>query len=230
MKDYVLATQDSGKFGTGEASSSSKAPLDEFEVDETCLRKRDVSEDGQVQWTEYVGLKRRGDPESLYLEQRDPNKSKSQRKSNGGVSPPPYTKEEWLALAKKKVRSGSLQHSDGAKAYQQNLDGVERDYVSHSTRGDGPHFVAACSVQGALAGTQSLDGWWGHAKKNCVGLNADDEQIAMHVHEQQWRHWFAESDKFEAGGTVIRFALLEEWFDEPMTIRMAAQKMPSRCH
>ena len=64
---------------------------------------------------------------------------------------------------------------------------VERDYVSHSTR-DGPHFVAASSVQGALAGTQSLDGWWGHAKK-CVGLNADDEQIAMHVHEQQWRHW-----------------------------------------
>ena len=28
----------------------------------------------------------------------------------------------------------------------------------------------------------------------------------------------------QAGGTVIRFALLEEWFDEPMTIRMAAQK------
>ena len=166
MKDYVLATQDSGKFRTGGASSSSKAPLDEFEVDETCLRKRDASEDGQqVQWTEYVGLKRRGDPESLYLEQRDLNKSKSKRKCNGGVSPPPYTKEEWLALAKKKVRSGSLQHSDGAKAYQQNLDGVERDYVSHSTRGDGPHFVAASSVHGALAGTQSLDGWWGHAKK-----------------------------------------------------------------
>jgi len=38
---------------------------------------------------------------------------------------------------------------------------IERDYVSHSTRGDGPHFVAASSVQGALAGTHSLDGWWG---------------------------------------------------------------------
>ena len=85
-------------------------------------------------------------------------------------------------------------------------------------------------MQGALAGTKSLDGWWGHAKENCVDLNADEEQIAMHVHEQQWRHWFAESDKFEAGGTVIRFALIEESFDEPMTIRMAAQKMPSRCH
>ena len=40
----------------------------------------------RVQWTEYVGLKRRGDAESLYLEQRDLNKSKSQRKSNGGAS------------------------------------------------------------------------------------------------------------------------------------------------
>ena len=140
------------------------------------------------------------------------------------VCPLLHTRKKWLALAKKKVRSGSLQHSDGAKAYQQNLDGVERDYVSHSTRGDGPHFVAASSVHGALAGTQSLDGWWGHAKKNCVGLNADDEQIARHVHEQQWRHWFAESDKFEAGGTVIRFALLKEWFHEAMTIWIAAQK------
>jgi len=114
---------------------------------------------------EYVGLKRRGDAESLHLEQRDPNKSNSQRKSNGGASPPPYTKEEWLALAKKKIRSGSLQNSDGRKAYQQNLDGVERDYVGRSRCGDGPHFVAASSVQGALAGTQSFDGWWGHAKK-----------------------------------------------------------------
>ena len=61
-------------------------------MDETCLRKHDLGEDGQVQWNENVGLKRRGDPESLYLEQRDPNKSKSTRKSNGGVSPPPYTK------------------------------------------------------------------------------------------------------------------------------------------
>ena len=157
----------------------------------------------RVQWTEYVGLKLRGDAASLYLEQRDLNKSKSQRKSNGGVSPPPYTKEEWLALANKKIRSGSLQNSDGPKAYQQNLDGVERDYVGCSRCGDGPHFVAASSVQGALAGTQSLHGWWGHATKNCAALTT-------HVHEQQWRHWFAESDKFEAGGTVIRFTLLEE--------------------
>ena len=68
-------------------------------------------------------------------------------------------------MAKKKIRSGSLQNSDGPKAYQQNLDGVERDYVGRSRCGDGPHFVAASSVQGALAGTQSLGGWWGHARK-----------------------------------------------------------------
>ena len=184
--------------------------LDESEVDETCLRKHDIG-DQEVEWCEYVGLKIRGDPESLYLQQRDTSKSRSKRKSNGGVSPPPYTKEEWKALAKKKVRPGSLQHSDGACAYQQDFPGVSRDYVSHGTRIGGPFFTAASPVQGALAGTQALDGWWSEAKQNCQGAGAgDDEQITMRVHASQWRHWFSEADKFVAAGTVLRWKLEQD--------------------
>ena len=82
--------------------------------------------------------------------------------------------------------------------------GVSRDYVSHGTRNGGPFFTAASPVQGALAGTQALDGWWSQAKQNCQGVGAgDDEQIAMRVHESQWRHWFGEADKFVAAGTVL---------------------------
>ena len=124
VQRFVEAKQEAGVFGHSSASSSAaRKPLDEFEVDETCVRKRDLGDD-TVEWTEYVGMKRRGDPQSLYLEQRSLDKCKSKRKSNGGVSPPPYTKE-WLALAAKKVCPGALQHSDGAKACQQDLEGVE---------------------------------------------------------------------------------------------------------
>lgn len=209
MQHFVEVKQESGVFGHAvPASSSQDDPLDGFEVDETCLRKRDVGEN-MVEWNEYVGMKRRGDPESLYLEQRDVERSRSQRKPNGGASPPPYTKEEWLNLANKKVRPGALQHSDGAKAYQQNIEGVQRDYVSHSFRGHGPEFVKSSSASStALAGTQSLDGWWGHAKKNLTGLASDSDKIGPAMREAQWRHWFAESDKMVAAGTVVRFCLL----------------------
>ena len=98
-----------------------------------------------------------------------------------------------------------------ARAYQQDFPGVSRDYVSHGTRNGGPFFTAASPVQGALAGTQALDGWWSQAKQNCQGVGAeDDEQIAMRVHESQWRHWFGEADKFVAAGTVLRWKLEQD--------------------
>ena len=209
VQRFVEAKQEAGVFGHSSTSSSAAPqPLDEFEVDETCVRKRDLGDD-TVEWTEYVGMKRRGDPQSLYLEQRSLDKCKSKRKSNGGVSPPPYTKEEWLALADKKVRPGALQHSDGAKAYQQILEGVERDYVSHSTRNGGPYFVASSAASStALAGTQSLDGWWGRAKGNLTGINAANENhLDAGMREAQWRHWFQECDRFETGGTVVRYVI-----------------------
>ena len=137
------------------------------------------------------------------------------RKSNGGVSPPPYTKEEWLALAAKKVRPGALQHSDGAKAYHQDLEGVERDYVSHSTRNGGSYFAASSAASSsALAGTQSLDGWWGRAKRNLTGITAANEShLDAWMREAQWRHWLQECDRFETGGTVVRYCIEnpQEW-------------------
>jgi len=56
----------------------------------------------------------------------------------------------------------------------------------------------------------ALDGW-SQAKQNCQGVGAgDDEQIAMRVHEFQWRHWFGEADKFVAAGTVLRWKLEQD--------------------
>ena len=69
VQRFVEAKQEAGVFGHSSASSSAaQKPLDEFEVDETCVRKRDLGDD-TVGWTEYVGMKRRGDPQCLYLEQ-----------------------------------------------------------------------------------------------------------------------------------------------------------------
>ena len=150
----------------------------------------------KVGWVTSVGLKRRGDPSSLYLTQRDLNKCVSKRKANGGCCPPAYTRAEYLQLAQQKITSGALQHSDGATAYKVDLPGVKRDVVVHSYAKGGPEFVKKSPVQGSFAGTQSLDGWWGWAKKATFGVKASNENsIACHVHE------------WDAAAEMIRFHL-----------------------
>ena len=63
-------------------------------------------------------------------------------------------------------------------------------------------------MMGSFAGTQSLDGCWGWAKKATFGVKASNENsIACHVHEAQWRHMFLEYEKWDATAEVIRFHL-----------------------
>ena len=68
--------------------------------------------------------------------------------------------------------------------------------------------VVDVPAQGSFAGTQSLDGWWGWAKKATFGVKASNENsIACHVHEAQWRHMFHDAEKWDAAAEVIRFHL-----------------------
>ena len=92
---------------------------------------------------------------------------------------------------------------------QRLTSGVERDYVSHSTGNGGPYFVASSAASStALAGTQSLDGWWGRAKRNLTGINAaNDSHLGAGMREAQWRHWLQECDRFETGGTVVQYCI-----------------------
>ena len=75
----------------------------EIEADEVCLRHTDVKVPGkqrQVQWNEYVGIKR-GARKSLILHKRPAAKCFStrarpvRRAKAGRACPPPYTSEEW---------------------------------------------------------------------------------------------------------------------------------------
>jgi hypothetical protein len=63
VKGFVQTKQEAIHFG----SKSSK--MDELEVDEAVVRKTELG-DNKVQWHEVVGLKRRGDRESLLITKR----------------------------------------------------------------------------------------------------------------------------------------------------------------
>lgn len=116
----------------GESMRGRKRKLDEIEVGESVFRKRSASSD-HVQWTGYVGLKRRGDRRSLILVKRPASNSISTRAQElrGRAVPPPTTRAEWLHDVH--VREGTLVHTDGAQAYKKTRPGVYHDHVSHST-------------------------------------------------------------------------------------------------
>lgn len=203
---HVENNQDKITFGGVEG-----AP-DEFEVDEAVWRKQDIG-DGKVELTEFVGLKRRGDRASLYLDRRDPKHSVSSRAENGRAVPPPFSKPEWKTISDKRVFKGALAHSDGAPVYRTQPDGVLHDSISHMRRRGQkkPQFTkttthADASGQSfkAVAGTQSLDGWWGHGKAATKGVNARyDTSVSQRVREAQWAHWVGNRDRWVEAGRVI---------------------------
>ncbi len=56
----------------------------------------------------------------------------------------------------------------------------------------------------AVAGTQSLDGWWGHGKAATKGVNARyDTSVSQRVREAQWANWVGNRDRWVEAGRVI---------------------------
>ena len=159
-----------------------------------------------------MGAKRRGDRSSLVLEKRPAQTARSSRSTNGRAVPPPMTKGEWVAFQKKYVRLSALAHTDGAVAYRTTASGVMHDAVRHSrggqTRGEYTKVVKHTRNDGktlsAVAGTQSLDGWWKTGKRNCDGVRASYEgAVDDRVREAQWRHWVGSKDRWVEAGKVI---------------------------
>jgi len=212
---YVKAKQSNIRYGTRPseaASSSHKQPMDEIEADEAVFRKKDLP-DNEVQWQEYTGTKRRGDRSSLVLDERSAKASRSSRADlNGRAVPPPMSKSEWIDIRDKRCGDNTLMHTDGAPAYREQRPGTRHDSVRHSYKGkQRPEYTKVtthCDLNGnefkAVAGTQSLDGWWAHGKRACHGVQAQcEDKVADHIREAQWQHWTGDGDRWLEAGRVI---------------------------
>ena len=78
-----------------------------------------------VVFNEYVGVMARGQPDSLYLEKRDPSHCEATRAVSGRACPPQYTAQEWVSLRtgagssrdKPLMGENVLLHTDGSRCY-----------------------------------------------------------------------------------------------------------------
>ena len=214
--NYVREKQKSIKFGDlrgdgPDGPRGKKRKVDELEADEAVFRKEEIG-GNVVEWHEMVGLKRRGDRTSLFLQKRASKRSRSTR-TESGVCPPPFTSTEWTELRKARVGTNTLTHTDKAPAYTQKNDGRLRDAVRHGRNKKGQkaeytkrfkHVTASGEAFTAVGGTQSLDGWWTHGKRATRGVNAKKKKaLDNRIREEQWRHWIGSADRWVECGNVI---------------------------
>ena len=86
----------------------------DVEADEVTLGKRALTSSGRiVKWIQYIGLMRRGSPETLVLLQLPPRRTTSK-----APGPGPLLKSVWSPIAEKFLRGQQvILHTDSAKAY-----------------------------------------------------------------------------------------------------------------
>lgn len=214
LQRYVEHEQTGIRFGgfDPDFAELGQDAIDEFEVDEGVIRAKSLPEN-LVEWNEYVGMKRRGDRTSYFLQQRSVDDVVTARcLENGRAAPPPMTTNEWTAIKDKRVGPRSLCHSDGARAYKRPATGGFVDSVRHG--GTKPeytkelvHDVGRGVERVVVGGTQAIDSLWCPAKRHCRGVNAIREQaIALRIREKQWHHWIGDEDRWAAAGKVCKMA------------------------
>ena len=126
-----------------------------------------------VEWRQYIGLLRRGFPETLILEEL-PSRCTSAR----APGPGPLLRKVWKPLAERYVKGRKIVlQTDSAKAYTLQVDGCVHTRVVHQKKKDKhgkwllPRYTMPQTVTlpngkilDVVGGTQYIDGLWKHIR------------------------------------------------------------------
>ena len=229
---YVVWKEKKIRFGEGEAWK-------DVEADEVDLGK---AEDPDAKpnakkpmiWEQWGGLVERGAPQTLVLFKLKPVKTKKR-----APGPGPITKRDWKPISTKWLKGRKvILHTDGARTYKMDIDGVEHDYAVHKekkvtikgrTFWMKPKFskvfyhnvetIGGKSVRlWVKTGTQIIDRAWGMLRNHVGRLNTGPNSVALNhrIRSFQWEYWNRGKDMWIATGDMIQ-ALFEKNFKTTST-------------
>eukprot|EP00959_Pyramimonas_sp_CCMP1952_P183195 3830111-Pyramimonas_sp.AAC.1 len=217
-KVYVQRIEKTMVFGSSKQLPPSRWP--DIEVDEASFGKmilrppRHPGDKVQV-WENWIGMVRRGHPNTLLLV----------RSTNGPTlarspGPGPITKEQWRAISSIYFKNRHVVlHSDSARAYREvNIPGAVRDQVVHKKRRVynskkkkyiwlKPKYVKTVKhkIGGKTiwrkAGTQSIDSCWKFLKSRLKvnqELKPGTKAFAAAVRSAQYEYWTRGQDPWTA--------------------------------
>jgi hypothetical protein len=201
------------KFGEGDQWK-------DVEADEVDLAKTfddDAVPGAAVQWEQWGGIVERGNPRTLVLQRLNPKRTGKRAPGPGAIR-----KREWKGMALKWLKNRSVVlHTDGARAYTLQVDGVIHDNVVHKKKkviikGKAvwvrPKYVKVVShklpsgrILHVKAGTQIIDRLWQHLRaviKHRSG--AGSSQLLRRIRSAQWLYWHKGDDLWAETGKMLR--------------------------
>eukprot|EP00971_Amphidinium_carterae_P213293 4233124-Amphidinium_carterae.1 len=183
------------------------------EADEVTVRKRHTTGNRTI-WTEYLGIVRRGYPNTLVLLELESRETK--RRAPG---PGPLRKEEWLKIGADWIADQKvILHSDSAKAYAAELKRVAHTRVVHCKKKINgkwllPKYVeeVTLTLEDATitvkAGIQYIDGFWRILKEEIRHTsNATSHSFDDFIRTAQWRYWSQGCDPWVSFGKMMNGA------------------------
>ena len=188
----------------------------QVEADEVTLAKRlagNPDEFKPLEWDSYLGLMVRGRPETLVLIYLGARRTRIR-----SPGPGPLTRELWIPIAAKWLQGKKvILLTDSARAYTAEIPGVRNAPVVHKLKKVGgrwikPQYVVQEEVKlddGSSMlikkGTQYIDGFWKHLKKQLKNSTKhDNKTVDEHLRCAQWRMWHQGQDMWLEAGKLIQ--------------------------
>ena len=178
----------------------------EVEADEVTLAKR-ADGGGYSEWWQYLGIMRRGAPETLILEALPVRKT-----STRAPGPGPLREVDWVPIGSKYLAHNRIiLHTDSARAYLHKFPLVHHTRVIHQKKKVAgrwllPRYTRAETINlptgetiDVLAGTQTIDGLWKRLRASMGESHGSDfSRIDTLVRYMQWRTWTTGVDPWDA--------------------------------
>jgi len=184
-----------------------------------------VDEEKHTKWEQWGGVLQRGYSTKLILFRTNPPRMCQRAPGSGAIQT-----MDWAPVARKQLKKRNcVLHTDGAKGYQLEIEGLKHDHVVHKTRklvrNGKPvkkngrfvwikpqytktftHTAASSKQIKCKGGTQVIDCFWrhlhGYLKHRSFAVRS--LQFATRVRSAQWAYWHRHDDLWLETGKMLR--------------------------
>ncbi|CAE8680848.1 unnamed protein product [Polarella glacialis] len=185
----------------------------------------ETEEDEKIEWEQWGGVVERGNRQTLMLTRLKPKKTKQR-----ATGPGPMRSADWLPTAEKELKNRNVVlHTDGARAYQLNVDGMLHDHVVHMKKKlvvNGKvvkknglcvwikpkytkkfiHTLPSGKKITRMGGTQIIDRFWSHLRgfMKSRQVKVGSAKTSVRTRSAQWDYWRRGEDLWLETGKMLK--------------------------
>ena len=205
-----------------------RSKLFDCEADEVDLAKETdegmQQEDANTKWEQWAGILQRGDSKKLKI-----FRTRASRTCRRAPGPGAIKLTDWAPRAKKELKDKNVVlHTDGARAYHLEVDGMHHDHVVHKKRqlmkNGKPvkrhgktvwlnsqytktftHKTQTGRKIMCKGGTQIIDRFWQHIRRylKCRSHPVGSAAMATRIRSAQWAYWHRGDDLWLETGQML---------------------------